>query len=51
MRQFEVVSPFKPAGDQGEAIAALAAGIKAGDKYQVLQGVTGSGKTFTWPRS
>jgi excinuclease ABC subunit B len=47
MRKFEVVSPFKPAGDQGEAIAALADGIKAGDKYQVLQGVTGSGKTFT----
>ncbi|MDR0443993.1 MAG: excinuclease ABC subunit B [Treponema sp.] len=47
MRQFEVVSPFKPAGDQGEAIAALADGIKAGDRYQVLQGVTGSGKTFT----
>jgi len=47
MRQFEVVSPFKPAGDQGEAIAALAAGIMAGDKYQTLQGVTGSGKTFT----
>jgi excinuclease ABC subunit B len=47
MRQFETVSPFKPAGDQREAIAALADGIKAGDKYQVLQGVTGSGKTFT----
>ncbi|MDR2575068.1 MAG: excinuclease ABC subunit B [Treponema sp.] len=47
MRKFEVISPFKPAGDQGEAIAALADGIKAGDKYQVLQGVTGSGKTFT----
>jgi len=47
MRPFEVVSPFKPAGDQGEAVAALAAGIKAGDKYQTLQGVTGSGKTFT----
>jgi len=47
MRKFEVVSPFKPAGDQGEAIAALADGIKAGDKYQTLQGVTGSGKTFT----
>jgi len=47
MRQFEVVSPFKPAGDQGEAIAALADGIKSGDKYQTLQGVTGSGKTFT----
>ncbi|MCL2441147.1 MAG: excinuclease ABC subunit B [Treponema sp.] len=47
MRQFEVVSPFKPAGDQGEAIAALADGIRAGDKFQTLQGVTGSGKTFT----
>ncbi|MDR2135468.1 MAG: excinuclease ABC subunit B [Treponema sp.] len=47
MRPFEVVSPFQPAGDQGEAIAALAAGIRAGDKYQTLQGVTGSGKTFT----
>jgi len=47
MRPFKVVSPFNPAGDQGEAIAALANGIKAGDKYQTLQGVTGSGKTFT----
>ncbi|MDR2729982.1 MAG: excinuclease ABC subunit B [Treponema sp.] len=47
MRSFEVVSPFQPAGDQAEAIAALAQGIKAGDKYQTLQGVTGSGKTFT----
>ncbi|MDR0472160.1 MAG: excinuclease ABC subunit B [Treponema sp.] len=47
MRRFEVVSPFSPAGDQREAIAALSAGIKAGDKYQTLQGVTGSGKTFT----
>jgi len=47
MRPFEVVSPFEPAGDQGEAIAALSEGIKAGDKFQVLQGVTGSGKTFT----
>jgi excinuclease ABC subunit B len=47
MRQFEVVSPFKQAGDQGEAIAALADGIMAGDRYQTLKGVTGSGKTFT----
>ena len=47
MRKFEVKSPFKPAGDQGEAIASLADGIRAGDKYQTLQGVTGSGKTFT----
>ncbi|MDR1400306.1 MAG: excinuclease ABC subunit B [Treponema sp.] len=47
MRPFEVISPFKPAGDQGMAIAALAAGVKAGDQYQTLKGVTGSGKTFT----
>ncbi|GHU54785.1 UvrABC system protein B [Spirochaetia bacterium] len=47
MHPFEVVSPFQPAGDQGEAIAALAGGVKKGNKYQTLQGVTGSGKTFT----
>jgi excinuclease ABC subunit B len=47
MKPFEVVSPFQPAGDQNEAIAALSAGIKAGDRFQTLQGVTGSGKTFT----
>jgi excinuclease ABC subunit B len=47
MRTFELVSPFAPAGDQREAIEALVAGIKAGDRYQTLQGVTGSGKTFT----
>ncbi|GHT83616.1 UvrABC system protein B [Spirochaetia bacterium] len=47
MRLFEVVSPFQPAGDQDEAIAALSGGIRAGDQFQTLQGVTGSGKTFT----
>ncbi|MDR2766844.1 MAG: excinuclease ABC subunit B [Treponema sp.] len=47
MRSLEVTAPFRPAGDQGQAIETLAAGIKAGDKYQTLQGVTGSGKTFT----
>ncbi|MDR2759638.1 MAG: excinuclease ABC subunit B [Spirochaetaceae bacterium] len=48
MRRFEVVSPFKPAGDQGDAIAALAGGIAGKNyQYQTLQGVTGSGKTFT----
>ncbi|MDR0719273.1 MAG: excinuclease ABC subunit B [Treponema sp.] len=47
MKPFEVVSPFQPAGDQGKAIEALAKGIKGGDKFQVLKGVTGSGKTFT----
>jgi excinuclease ABC subunit B len=47
MRAFEVVSPFEPAGDQGNAIKALADGIIAGDAFQTLKGVTGSGKTFT----
>jgi excinuclease ABC subunit B len=47
MRLFEVVSPFSPAGDQGEAIAALSEGIRGGQRRQTLQGVTGSGKTFT----
>ena len=47
MRRFEVVSPFEPAGDQGQAIEALAKGIAAGDRFQTLRGVTGSGKTFT----
>jgi len=47
VKPFRVVAPFEPAGDQPEAIAALAAGIKAGDRFQTLKGVTGSGKTFT----
>jgi len=44
---FQLVSPFQPAGDQPEAIAALIDGLGAGRKHQVLMGVTGSGKTFT----
>ncbi|MBP1645735.1 MAG: uvrB [Bacteroidetes bacterium] len=44
---FELVSSFKPTGDQPEAIAQLVEGINQGVNYQVLQGVTGSGKTFT----
>ncbi|MCL1927827.1 MAG: excinuclease ABC subunit B [Treponema sp.] len=47
MQSFVVDSPFSPAGDQEKAISALAAGIKAGDRFQTLKGVTGSGKTFT----
>ena len=47
MPDFEVVSPYAPAGDQPEAIAALAAGIENGLSEQTLLGVTGSGKTFT----
>nr|WP_180486596.1 excinuclease ABC subunit UvrB [Treponema socranskii] len=47
MRKFHVVSPYEPAGDQKQAIDALAEGFLRGDKYQTLKGVTGSGKTFT----
>ena len=45
--RFKLVSPFKPAGDQPQAIDKLVEGIKDGKKSQVLLGVTGSGKTFT----
>lgn len=45
--QFQLVSDFKPTGDQPQAIEQLAAGLINKDKYQVLLGVTGSGKTFT----
>ena len=45
--EFKLVSPYQPAGDQPQAIAALTAGLRAGRKQQVLMGVTGSGKTFT----
>jgi len=44
---FQVVSDYKPTGDQPQAIQKLAQGIEDGDKYQTLLGVTGSGKTFT----
>ncbi len=47
MRPFKVVSDYEPAGDQPEAIAALVEGLRAGDRYQTLKGVTGSGKTFS----
>ena len=46
MEKFKLVSSFKPAGDQPQAIEALTQGIKDGRKYQTLLGVTGSGKTF-----
>ena len=45
--QFKIQRPYEPAGDQPEAIKQLADGIKQGEKYQTLLGVTGSGKTFT----
>lgn len=44
---FDLVSKFKPSGDQPEAIKELVAGIKEGKKNQVLLGATGTGKTFT----
>ena len=44
---FKLHSPFTPAGDQPEAIRQLTEGLMAGEKYQTLLGVTGSGKTFT----
>ena len=44
---FEIKSPFKPAGDQPQAIKQLVEGIEAGLAQQILLGVTGSGKTFT----
>ncbi|MHB1584276.1 MAG: excinuclease ABC subunit UvrB [Acidimicrobiales bacterium] len=47
MPALEVVSPFRPAGDQPAAIAALADGVGRGDRYQTLHGITGSGKTAT----
>lgn len=45
--EFQLVSPFEPAGDQPQAIEALKQGIANGKQDQVLMGVTGSGKTFT----
>ena len=47
MPQFQLEAPFKPCGDQDQAIDKLVAGITAGRKHQALLGVTGSGKTFT----
>jgi len=44
---FKLITELKPSGDQPEAIEKLVAGIKAGEQYQTLLGVTGSGKTFT----
>ena len=46
-RKFEIVSKYKPAGDQPKAIKELVDGLKAGDDAQTLLGITGSGKTFT----
>ncbi|SHG88376.1 Excinuclease ABC subunit B [Flavobacterium fluvii] len=45
--KFQVISDYKPKGDQPQAIEKLTQGIEAGEQYQTLLGVTGSGKTFT----
>lgn len=47
MQKFEVVSQFEPAGDQPKAIASLSEGIDAGERFQTLLGITGSGKSAT----
>lgn len=47
MNKFKLVSNYKPAGDQPQAIKKLIEGLKEGKKFQTLLGVTGSGKTFT----
>ncbi len=47
MKKFKLVSPYSPMGDQMNAIEKLSSGILAGDRYQTLKGITGSGKTFT----
>ena len=50
VNQFQVVAPFKPAGDQPEAIAKMIDGLESGLASQTLLGVTGSGKTFSVAR-
>ncbi|MGC9349013.1 MAG: excinuclease ABC subunit UvrB [Anaerolineae bacterium] len=47
MPDFQIVSNFKPTGDQPEAIRQLVDGLQRGDRHQVLKGATGTGKTFT----
>ena len=47
MSEFQVISDFKPMGDQPQAIETIEAGLRKGLRYQTLKGVTGSGKTFT----
>ncbi|MBA4371210.1 MAG: excinuclease ABC subunit UvrB, partial [Coriobacteriaceae bacterium] len=48
---FRVRAPFEPSGDQPQAIASLTEGVQAGERYQTLLGVTGSGKTFTMAKT
>jgi excinuclease ABC subunit B len=46
-KEFKLVSPYKPQGDQPQAIKELVDGLRRGERFQTLLGVTGSGKTFT----
>ena len=46
-KEFKITSEYSPTGDQPQAIKQLVEGLKRGDRYQTLLGVTGSGKTFT----
>lgn len=46
-RKFDLVAPYKPTGDQPQAIQELTEGLKKGEKSQILLGATGTGKTFT----
>ena len=47
MNEFKLHSPYKPTGDQPQAIEQLVQGFKEGNQFETLLGVTGSGKTFT----
>ncbi|MEA3522806.1 MAG: excinuclease ABC subunit UvrB [Campylobacterota bacterium] len=51
MTKFEAVTEYSPAGDQPKAIDALTMSIKKGNRYQALEGVTGSGKTYTMAKT
>ena len=51
MDHFELVSEYKPTGDQPKAIAQLVKGFQEGNQFETLLGVTGSGKTFTMPNA
>ena len=47
MNKFKLKAPYKPTGDQPQAIEKLVEGFKEGNQFETLLGVTGSGKTFT----
>ena len=47
MNEFKLKAPYKPTGDQPQAIEKLVEGFKEGNQFETLLGVTGSGKTFT----